>query len=78
MRGKKRRNHRGQTRDIERAVTPTKGGPHLENKKEVKLSNAAEVKQDGKLDEAFGHVNQEVTGDLFKSSFTTMVSVDFI
>ena len=56
----------------------TKGGPHLENKKGIKLSNAVEVKQDGKLDEAIGHVNQEVIGDLFKSSFTTMVSVEFI
>lgn len=78
MRGRKRRNHRGRTRDLERAVISTKGGPHLENKKVVKLSNAMEVKQDGKLDEAIGHVNQEVISDLFKSSFTKMVSVEFI
>lgn len=56
----------------------TKGGTHFKKKKVVKLSNGAEVKQDGKLDEGVGHVNQEVIGDLFKSSFTRMVSMEFI
>ena len=70
-------------------MTPTEGRPHFKNKKVLKLSLftstyksshyfAAEVKQDVKLDEAIGHVNQEVTGDLFKSSFTTMVRVEFV
>lgn len=63
---------------MERVVTHTKRGTHFKNKKVVKLSNAAEVKQDVKLDGAIQHVNQEVIGDLFKSSFTTMVGEEFI
>lgn len=59
-------------------MTHTKRGTHFKNKKVVKLSNAAEGKQDVKLDEALRHANQEVMGDLFKSSFTTMVGEEFI
>lgn len=50
----------------------------MKNKNSVELSNGAEAQQEVKLDEAAGHVNQEVTGDLFKSSFTIMASAEFI
>ena len=77
MKGRKRRENRG-TREVERTVTSAKEGAHFKNKKVVKLSSGSGVQQDVKLDEAVGHVNQEVIGDLFKSSFTIMVSVEFI
>lgn len=48
------------------------------NKEVVKLSSGAEVKQYAKLDKTVGHVSQEVIGDLFKSSFTVTMSVEFI
>lgn len=59
-------------------MTHAKGGTHFMNKEVVKLSSGAEVKQDAKLDKAVGHVSQEVIGDLFKSSFAVMMSVEFI
>lgn len=69
--GKQRRDQRS------RAVTSAKEETHFKNKKVVKLSNGSGVQQDVKL-EAVGHVNQAVIGDLFKNSFTIMVSVEFI
>ena len=59
-------------------MTSVKEWTHLKNKNSVELSNGAEAQQEVKLDEAAGHVNQEVTGDLFKSSFTIMASAEFI
>lgn len=70
--GKQRRDQRS------RAVTSAKEETHFKNKKAVKLSNGSGVQQDVKLDEAVGHVSQEVIGDLFKNSFTIMVSVEVI
>lgn len=59
-------------------MTSAKEETHFKNKKVVKLSNGSGVQQDVKLDEAVGHVSQEVIGDLFKNSFTIMVSVELI
>ena len=59
-----------------KSSTPTKRGTQFKNKKE--LSSEVEVEQDAKLEESLRHINQEVNGDLFKSSFTIMVSVEFI
>ena len=70
--GKQRRDQRS------RAVTSAEEETHFKNKKVVKLSNGSGVQQDVKVDEAVGHVSQEVTGDLFKNSFTIMVSVELI
>ena len=70
--GKQRRDQRS------KAVTSAKEKTHFKNKKVVRLSSGSGVQQDVKSDEAVGHVNQEVIGDLFKNSFTIMVSVEFI
>lgn len=59
-------------------MTHAKEGTHFMNKEVIKLSSGAEVKQDAKLDKAIGYVSQEVIGDLFKSSFAAMMSVEFI
>lgn len=56
----------------------TKGCTHFKNKEVVNLSSGAVFKPDAKLDEAVGHVNQEVIGNLFKSNFTITVGMEFI
>lgn len=60
-----------------KAVLPTKERLHFK-KNMVKLSCGEEGKQDVKSDEAGGRISQVATGDLFNSSFTTMVWVEFI
>ena len=59
-------------------MTSAKEETHFKNKKVVRLSSGSGVQQDVKSDEAVRHVNQEVIDDLFKNSFTIMVSVEFI
>lgn len=55
-----------------------KGWAHFKNKEVVNLSSGAVFKPDAKLNEAVGHVNQEVIGDLYRSSFTITVGMEFI